>query len=650
MEDLIAKSFSFGDFEVDGPKRLLRKHGEPVALNSKTFDLLTALIERHGEVVSKDELLAKVWPDQFVEEGNLTVQISTLRKIFGERKDEHRFIVTVPGRGYSFVADLEVQSHDDVVIERSGYSSIVIEHTVTDGIHTSENASAERSQLKPAAAAPSYRYRWVLALFLAVVVTFLAAGYWVFHGTPPGPRAIRSVAVLPFVNDSGNADLEYLSDGLTESLIGSLSQLQELSVKASSTVSRYKGTTIDPRQVGTELAVESILTGRLIQRGDEVALYVEFIEPSTASVLWKAEYRRPMGDLAALDEEISRDVAGKLKTRVSGEETVRLENYQTDNSEAFELYMRGLNFSKFPSSLDRLTKSIDCFEKAIQLDPNYGLAYDGIAWAHIRMGSVYGYRMPHDTFPKAREAAIKALALNEHDGPAHSAMGVYNLSYEWNWPAAEREFEQSVALEPENPGVFLDFAGYYDSLGRFDDAIGMRQRARRLNPVAPPASSTIGSSHYYAGRFDEALEWFNKALELNPRHAWAHLGIGRTYLQMGKYPEAVTEIEKGVELLERNARAISVLGHAYAKAGRRDDANKILDELRVRAKSEYVSPYYFAILFAGMDQPDNAFEYLDQSVAERQTHLILLKVEPLFFDLRSDPRFTDVVKRIGIPG
>jgi DNA-binding winged helix-turn-helix (wHTH) protein/TolB-like protein/Tfp pilus assembly protein PilF len=651
METLITKHFRFSEFELDRVKRLLLRDGEPISLNPKAFDLLYALIERRGEVLTKDELLDRVWPGQFVEEGNLKVQISALRKAFGERKNDHKYIVTVPGRGYSFVADLEKTASDEIVLESHRYSNFVVEKTesITNGeLCAIEERPIEYRQPSSLTGA-LWRHRSLFALSLIAVLAVSALAYWFFPRGAATSRQFRSVAVMPFVNDSGNADLEYLSDGLTESLIGSLSRLPDLSVKARTSIARYKGKKINLQNVGAELSVESIVTGRLVQHGYELALYVEFVEPSSGNVIWKAEYHRRMNDIAALDKEISRDVALKLKTKLSGEDTAGLDRHQTNNSAAYELYLRGVSFGRTEVTLERLSKSIDCFERAVQLDPNYAGAYIEMAWSYMRLGLTYGYKSPQETFPKAREALIKAIAIDESFSATHNALATYYLHYEWNWPAAEREFERAVALDPENAGAFSDYGGYYDSIGRFDEALRIRGEARKLLPVAANITAQTCYSNYLSGRLDEAAECYRGVFELNPRQSWSHMGMGRIYLRMKQYSQAIAEMEKGVELLDRNARTVAVLGHAYAKAGRRDDANRILQELQTRSKREYVSPYYFSLLYAGLNDREKAFEYLEQAFAERQSQLIYLRVEPLFSELHSDPRFDSLVKKVGIP-
>jgi DNA-binding winged helix-turn-helix (wHTH) protein/TolB-like protein/Flp pilus assembly protein TadD len=650
LETLATRTFRFSDFELDGVKRRLSRNGQTLLLTPKAFDLLLTLVEFRGEVLSKDDLLARVWPGQFVEEGNLKVHISALRKVFGEGKGDHRFIVTVPGRGYSFVADLDDRTTSEVVVERHSYSNIVVEDTgaLPAGSITVDEDGVTR--FSPAAGISSTFLSRGLVISLSVfAIAAVAVAYWFFIREAPVSKPITSVAVMPFSNESGNPDLEYLSDGLTESLIGSLAQLPELSVKARTSIFGYKGKEIDLRRVGTDLGVDALLTGRLVQRGDKLELYIEFVDPVSGTIIWRSAYRRSIKDIAALEADISRDVAKNLKAKLSGEETVRLEKYQTDNSDAYELYLRGVHFSRAGSTLERLIKSIECYEQAIALDPNYALAYVGLAWNYMRLGTVYGFKPPHETYPKAREALIKALSIDDELASAHGAMAEYYISYERNWPAAEREFERAIALDPEDPGVLAEFGNYYDTLNRLDDAVRMREKARRLLPTAAAMVAGIGHSFYYAGRYEEAIGYYRKALELNPQHAWSHHGLGRSYLETQKFEEGVAEIEKAAELFDRSPRSLSILGNAYAVTGKPEAARRILAELKTRAESEFVGSYYLAVVYAGLDDRDRTFEYLEKALTEHQSQLIRFKVEPLFKKLRGEPRFGDLVKKLGIP-
>lgn len=641
METLHTKNFRFAEFELDGIKRLLSRNGEPVSLNPKAFELLLVMVELRGDVLTKDDLLNKVWPDQIIEEGNLKVHISALRKALGQSGNDNRFIVTVPGRGYSFVADLEDRETREIVVERHTYSNIVVEQ---------EEETSDATLTRSLARSTLRSKRWPVVVLAALVLTLAAIGYWLLLRSTPSSASIKSVAVMPFVNDSGNADLEYLSDGLTESLIGSLSRLPELSVKARTSIARYKGKEVDLRTVGNDLGVETILTGRMVERGDDVVLYVEFIEPATEKVLWKGDYHRPMKDIAALETDISRDVAKRLKTKLSGKENAQIEKYQTDNSEAYQLYLRGAHFASFNRMVaEKNSKGIEYLQQAIALDPNYAAAYVELGLAYIRLGDSLGLNSPQEVFPKAREALTKALSIDDDISEAHKGLAIYYLRYEWNWPASEREFQRAMQLDPEDPDSYSEYAMYLVSVSRFDEALRMRETAKKLLPPSAGSSNGIGFVHYHARNYERSIECFREALDFKPDFPPTRVFLARSYLAMGRYQEAIAEIEKAVDTSQRNVIPVAFLSYAYFKAGRREDAKKLLSELETRTKKEYIPPWLFAMIHSGAGNKDKAFEYLEQARLERQTYLTHLKVDPVFDDIRSDPRFDELVRKIGIP-
>ena len=640
----MTKSFRFLDFELDGVRRVLNRNGEPIDLNSKSFDLLLALVESRGEVVTKDELLDRVWPGQFVEEGNLKVQISTLRKIFGSDRNDHEFIVTVPGRGYSFVADILPLQANELIVESHSFSDIVVEQA--DSYPERPVNASELGRLIEAPH-PTRRKSVYLGAMSAAILLIGGLLYWSWSGTAAfQPSAI---AVMPFANETGNADLEFLSDGLTESLIENLSQLSGLSVKARTSISRYKGKEIDLAAVAKELGVDAVVTGRLVQRGETLGLYVEFVEPASGNVIWTANYHQPANDIATLERQVARDVAARVKAKISGEESARMERFQTNNSEAYELYLRGVHFSRAGSTPERLKKSVECYEQAIKLDPNYVQAYVGLAWTYMRTGSVYGYAPASDTYPKAREALLKAIELNDSFAPAHSGLASFYLNYEWNWAAAEREFQRAHELDPDDPGVLSDIGNFYETVGRFDDALSMREASRKLAPTSAVMVANVGTSYFSARRYSEAIEAYSRALELDPRQAWAHRGIGRCYMYTGRPSEGLDEIRKASDLFGDDARSLAVLGNAYAVAGDRAKAIEILTELERRATTEYVAYYFLAMIYAGLEDETKTLDHLEKAFGARENFLIRLRVEPAFDKLRGNERFDALLKRIGIP-
>ena len=486
-----------------------------------------------------------------------------------------------------------------------------------------------------------------LAVILAVLlVTGIGLGYWFYPRQSP---TIESVAVMPFVNDSGNADADYLSDGMTELLISSLSQIPKLKVKSRNTVFRFKGTNVDPQQVGTQLKVQAVLTGRIVQRGDQLTLALELVDARTENVIWTEQYTRKQTDLVSLQSDIARDVANKLQAKLSGVDESRVTRRYTDNPEAYELYLKGRFFAGGKITEDELKKSIHYYQGAIEKDPNYALAYVGLAQSYMQLGHVWGFLPPRETFPKANVALMKALEIDETLAEAHTRLADYYFAYEWNWPATEREFKRAIALNPNDSSPQCGYGSYFQAMGRFDEAIAARRLCRELDPLSPTATANVGYPYYFARQYDQAIGYYRKALDLDPNYSWSYLWIGQANLEKGLYDEAIADINKAIALSEGNMRMKATLGYAYAVAGKRRDALRIIGELQEQAKEKYVSPYFIAVIYSGLGDKAQAFEWLEKAYQERHPYLTLLKVEPVFDNLRSDPRYAELLSKVGLP-
>jgi TolB-like protein/Tfp pilus assembly protein PilF len=475
-----------------------------------------------------------------------------------------------------------------------------------------------------------------------------AIAYFAFF-TKSDTKQIESIAVMPFVNENGNVDNEYLSDGMTETLIGNLSQLPNLSVKARSSVFRYKGKDISPQTVGNELSVQAVLLGRVIQRGEMLTLSLELVNAQTENVIWIEQYNRKQADLVSLQSEIARDVSNKLRVKLSRTEESRVVKRYTDDTEAYELYLKGRFFAGGKITEEGQKKSIEYYQQAIGKDTNYALAYVGLAQSYMRLGHVWGFLPPRETFPKAKVAVMKALEIDETLADAHTALADYYLSYEWNWLGAEREIKRAIELSPNDAVAHSNYGSYLQTMGRLDEAIAARKLNREFDPLSPTATANAGYPHYYARQYDQAIEYYRKALELDPNYSWSYLWIGQAYLEKGMYSEAIADINKAVTLSEGNVRARATLGYAYAVAGKRGEAQRVIGELQEESKRKYVSPYFIAVIYSGLGEKDQAFAWLERTYQERHPYLTLLKVEPVFDNLRADPRFQDLLRRVGFP-
>jgi TolB-like protein/DNA-binding winged helix-turn-helix (wHTH) protein/Tfp pilus assembly protein PilF len=647
METLPAKHFRFGDFELDSPKRLLLKDGQPVALNSKTFDLLFALVENHGEVLSKDELLERVWPGQFVEEGNLTVQVSTLRKIFGERKDEHRFIVTVPGRGYSFVAELDDGINGEIVIESHRRSRIIVEEETAENgfLNKSENAAIDYAQLP--SALPSIRQKRGFLVALSVLILAAAGlGYWFLAYIPSDSASIESLAVMPFVNESGNADNEYLSDGMTETLISSLSRLPRLSVKARSSVFRYKGKDVSPKTVGKELSVQAVLLGRVIQRGDQLTLSLELVDARTENVIWSDQYNRKQTKLLSLQSEIARDVSQKLRQRLTGADVQKVTKNYTENAEAYQLYLKGrYHWNKLDE--DGYKKSLDYYQQATVLDPNYALAYAGIADAYSLAAD--WYLSNREAMEKSKLAATRALELDDTLAETHAAMGTIRMFLDWNWPETEKEYRRAIELNPNQADPHQWYSFYLGAVqGQHIEAIEEARQAQQLDPFSRYANMYLAQAFIWARQYDRAIEQLHETLEWDQNFWWAHSMLGLAYERKGQFREAIAELQKARQL-DNNPFILGQLGRNYARSGKRAEAQKLIAELKELSRQRYVSSNFIAEIYAALGERDKVFEWLEKSFEERSIGMLFLKNDPLWDDLRSDQRFQDLVRRVGLP-
>jgi adenylate cyclase len=475
-----------------------------------------------------------------------------------------------------------------------------------------------------------------------IVILIAAAAY--FYLSRNQTTAIESIAVMPFVNESGNADVEYLSDGMTETLISSLSQLPNLNVKPRSSVFRYKGKETNPQTIGKELNVQAILNGRVVQRGPEVSLFVELIDVALDKVVWSQRYDRKQSELVTLQSEIARDVSNKIKTKLSGADVAKVEKTYTTSSEAYQLYLKG-RFQWNKRTGESLKQSVEFYNQAIAKDPNYALAYSGLADSYVLFPN-YSVALPQESMPKAKAAAVRAIAIDDSLAEAHSALGVYLSIYSWNQPAAEREFRRAIELNPNYPTAHQQLANQcLVAMGRFDEAIAEGRRAEELDPLSPIISTDQGANLTRARRLDEAIAQLNRTVTLDPNFYVARYALGTAYHAKGNYAEAVAEYRRALTL-DDDPWVKALLARSLAKSGQRGEAVKILAELQAESEHRYVTSAGFALVFGALGEKDKAFVWLEKEVAERSPRTPLFSVNPLFDDLRDDPRFQDLLHRI----
>ena len=490
---------------------------------------------------------------------------------------------------------------------------------------------------------PAQRYQ--SAADLAAELRELISGSGGLGVSASWRKTIDSVAVLPFESIGGRPDTEYFADGVTESIINNLSQLPKLRVIARSTVFRYKGKEWDSARLGRELNVRALVTGRIVERGEDLSIHVELMQASDGAQLWGERYSRPVADIIQLEAEIAREVSTKLRLKLTGEEKRRLAKRHTINPQAYQLYLKGRFFwnKRVP---DALLKSVPFFEQAIEHDQGYALAYSGLADSYSVL-STTGLTDPLVIFPRAKAAAIRALELDDRLAEAHASLAIIKIYFDWDWQAVEREADRANQLNPNYPTLHHWMSIYWCARARFGKALEAIRRAQELDPLSLIINTHYAWVYYFARRYDDAIEQYKRTLEMEPNFAIARVLMGGTYLQLQQYDAAIANIEQAIELTKRSStEMVGMLGHAFGMAGRRDEAQAILAELLSSSQQRYVSPFDIATVYVGLGDTEQAFEWLEKAYSGRSQWMVGLGVDPRLDSIRSDARFESFLRRL----
>nr|ART36321.1 C600 [uncultured bacterium] len=468
------------------------------------------------------------------------------------------------------------------------------------------------------------------------------AGY--VHFSRKNNVTIQSIAVMPFVNESGDVDIEYLSDGMTDTLINSLSQIADLNVKARSSVFRYKGKEIDAKKIAAELNVQTILRGRVVQRGDQLTVNLELIDAQTENALWGNRYERKSADLVSLQSEIARDVSSKLKSKLSNADAAKVEKTYTADAEAYQLYLKG-KFHWNKRTGEALKQAAKFYNQAIEKDPGYALAYAGLAETYVLFSS-YDVAAATDSMPQAKAAALRALEIDDSLAEAHTALGFYLSNYEWDRAGAEREYRRAIERKPNYATAHHWLGADLTSLKRFDEGLVELRRAEELDPLSRIIGTNLADTLVFARRYDEAIAQYRRVLVRDPTFSYAQRALGWAYGSKGMYPEAIAATRKSIEL---GNLGTGYLGLWLAKSGKRDEALKLLNELKQESAQNYVQSYNLALIYIGLGDRQEALNHLEKHMLSRAETANQYAVAPELDELRSEPRFKAMLKRMNLP-
>lgn len=590
-------AYEFGLFRLDPSQRTLLREGRAVPLLPKSFDTLLVLVRNSGRLLDKEFLLSSIWPDAVVEENSLAKAVSDIRRALSEGPKDQRYVVTVPRRGYRFAQSVKTLRNTD------GAGSIPV--------HAGQAEAVAQA-----------------------------------NADPP----VRTVAVLPFTYMSQDGGGEYLGVGMADALITRLSKVRQIVVRPTSAVLKYADVGQDLAQAGQELKVDFVISGSVRRDSERVRVTVQLVSTQAAAALWADKFDEGFTDIFAVEDSISERVAAALSLRLTGDERRSLTRRHTENPEAHQLYLRGRYFwSK--RSLDTAQKAAECFRRAIELDADYALAYAGLADSHIILGvqaGVVGGWAPNETYPVARHAAARALGLDERLAEAHASLGYISFYYDWAWPLAQTEYQRALELNPHYATAHHWYAMSLMCMGQTDQALARIEKAQELDPHSLIINANGGSILYHARRYDEAVARLREIVTMEPDFVPARYRLGVAYVAVGMYRKAETEFLEVERLSAGSPLALAALGYTYAISGRRNEAQTIPERLTEMSKRRYVPPANIAEVYAGLGEQEQALDWLEKACHERDHALVRLVVNPWWDNLRSEPRFQKILRRIGL--
>jgi len=632
----------FGQFELDLRTAEIYKEGKRIKLQDQPCQVLTLLTERPGELVTREELQKKLWPnDTFVDfDHGVNIAINKLRDALGDSAEHPRFIETLPRRGYRWLGPVECVGDVSANVRVPLPISAPREMPSSPG-GTTGAVPVSRDRLLPAVATLGIAFLCVLGLLFALDAGKLRTR---LLGSAV-PERIQSVAVLPLENLSHEPEQEYFADGMTEELIASLAKIGALHVTSRTSVMRYKRTNKSLSQVASELNVDGIVEGTVQRSGDRVRITAQLISARTDHHLWAESYDRELKDVLALQDEVARTIANEIKITLTPQEQMSLTAVRPVNPGAYEAYLKGRYYWN-KRTAEGIKKASDYFQQAINQQSNYGLAYSGLADCNSGL-TWHGFASPTEALPRAKAAALKAIEIDPTSGEAHASLALV-LSHQRNWAAAENEFMRALQLNPRYANAHHWYGDYLSIVGRQEEALVEAKRAFELDPLSPMINTWLGLRYYQARQYDEAIEQGRKILEFDPSFAPAHLLLGQAYVQKGLHAEAISELQSATSLSGDSPIYMAQVGVAYAAARRNTEALGVIDQLQKVARKSYVSSYGLAQIYAALGDKQQAMKWLQSAYDERAVWMAYLKVDPVLDPVHSEPRFQDLVRQMGL--
>jgi TolB-like protein/DNA-binding winged helix-turn-helix (wHTH) protein/Tfp pilus assembly protein PilF len=644
-----------GVFEIDLKAFELRKHGLRLKLAEQPFQILAILLEQPGEVVTRDELRERLWPgDTFVDfDHGLNNAVMRLREALGDSHDKPRFIETLPRRGYRFIAPIE-EIHPGSRINPDGDPQT----NSYAALHASDGPaqlSADPNQLVSRRNAGNWLTLPRIALMSAAVLVFAVLSGLAVHfvrGWESGkinPAHNMSLVVLPLENLSGDAEQDYFADGMTDELTANLAKIRSLRVISRSTAMAYKGTHKPLSEIAKDLKVDAVVEGTVLKAGNRVRITAELVQVSTDHHLWADTYESQIGDVLALQNRVSSAIVDQIRINLSPEDKQRLAKNPSVSPDAYEDYLKGRYYWNRRSS-DGFTKAIGYFEDATRRDPQYALAYAGLADCYGIIGAtIYGSLPAAEAAPKAKAAAIRALEIDPSLAEAETSLATAKFNYDWDWAGAAQGFQRAIQMDPRYATAYQRYSLYSIAMGRLDESLEQIKRARELDPLSISINSSLGWRLYLARQYDRSIAQLRDTLELDPSYEWAHFILGQAYEQKREFDLARAELQKAVELSHNSPLMISALAHAEALSGNQEEALRLLQHLMTQSKKQYVSPFYVGVVYIALGKTETAMDWMEKAFADRSNGLVFLKVEPELDPLRSNPRFIALQKQLNFP-